>query len=126
MNIYISRNFTEIGPFTMGEVEIFLDRGVFVDTDFGHCDLSPEWHPLRKLVTLWQKEIVSVESVRCTYEPPSEEAISSAPRRRPGRPPKSAKTVEVSIPSPAKTVSKEKGKKDKDKEKKKGKKKASD
>ena len=44
--IYISRNFTEFGAFTVAEVLDFQKRGILLDSDYARIDGSGEWIPI--------------------------------------------------------------------------------
>lgn len=49
--VYISRNFTEFGPFTTVEVVDFQKRGILVESDFVRTHGTETWSPLSDWLT---------------------------------------------------------------------------
>ena len=52
MKLYISRNFTEFGPFKVAEVEDFFKRNILKDSDYGRFDTEPHWVPINQVLKL--------------------------------------------------------------------------
>ncbi len=96
--IYVSRNFTEFGPFSEAEIQDFRSRGILQSGDFFRSEDSHHWLHLDE----W------------TFETPSKPAAAKAPAatkaKAPTKPkaeaaPKAAKAAKASkdeAPKPAK------------------------